>query len=85
MPALYIWVVRRKLPESPRWLALLGEKAAALAIVEQIEAEVAKTNDVPELTEENLKAVSVAGKTSIVTMYDDGGERMGSADLRCTK
>ena len=69
VPALYIWVVRRKLPESPRWLALQGEKAAAFSIVEQIETEVAKTDEIPELTEEHLKAVSVAGKASIGTLF----------------
>jgi len=37
--ALAILVVRRYLPESPRWLMVRGRQAEALAIVERIEAE----------------------------------------------
>ncbi|MDF2874970.1 MAG: naiP1 [Sporomusa sp.] len=69
LPALYIWVVRRKLPESPRWLALQGRDKEALAIVDQIEAEVAKTSKIPPVTEASMAAVSVAGKGSIGTLF----------------
>lgn len=69
VPALYIWVVRRNLPESPRWLALNGRGEEALAVVEKIEASVAKTNALPELTADHLKAVAVAGKTSIGELF----------------
>jgi putative MFS transporter len=69
LPSLYIWVVRRKLPESPRWLALQGRDEEALAIVAQIETEVAKTTAIPPLTEADIAAVSVAGKASIGTLF----------------
>jgi len=69
LPALYIWVVRRKLPESPRWLALQGRDKEALEIIEQIETEVAKTSTIPPVTEANMAAVSVAGKGSIGTLF----------------
>ncbi len=39
LPALYVWVVRRKLPESPRWLASMGRPVEALAVVEDMERE----------------------------------------------
>ena len=69
VPALYIWVVRRNLPESPRWLALQNRDEEALAIVTQIETEVEKTTVVPPLTEANLSAVSVAEKASTMTLF----------------
>ncbi|SDD49123.1 MFS transporter [Sporomusa acidovorans] len=69
VPALYIWIVRRHLPESPRWLALQGRDKEALEIVEQIETEVAKTNTVPPVTEADMAAVSIAGKSSLGTLF----------------
>lgn len=69
LPAFYIWVVRRNLPESPRWLALQGRDQEALAIVEQIETSVAKTHEIPPVTAADLAAVSVAGKASIGTLF----------------
>ena len=69
VPALYVWVVRRHLPESPRWLAVHGKSEKALAIVDQIESEVAQTKTIPPLTEENLKAVLVEGKTSVSKLF----------------
>lgn len=69
LPALYIWVVRRKLPESPRWLALQGQGREALAIVEQIESEVAKTKVIPPVTEAGMAAVFVAGRGAMSTLF----------------
>ena len=69
LPALYIWVVRRNLPESPRWLALQGRDKEALEIVDQIETAVAKTVVIPPLTEAHLAAVVVAGKATISTLF----------------
>jgi putative MFS transporter len=69
LPAFYIWVVRRKLPESPRWLALQGRDQEALAIVEQIENNVAKTHTIPPVTAADMAAVSVASKGSISTLF----------------
>jgi putative MFS transporter len=69
VPALYIWVIRRNLPESPRWLALQGRDEEALAVVGEIESSVAKTKVIPELRAEDLKAVAVAGKASIFDLF----------------
>jgi putative MFS transporter len=38
-PALYIWVVRRKLPESPRWYESKGRNEDAQRVMRQLEEE----------------------------------------------
>lgn len=40
VPALFLFVVRRYVPESPRWLESVGRHAEASAIVDRIEASV---------------------------------------------
>lgn len=52
LPALYIWIVRRSMPESPRWLAVNGRMEEADIIVKQIEAQVAGAHPLPELQED---------------------------------
>lgn len=44
VPALYIWVVRRSLPESPRWLESVGRISDAIKVVESLEAESARVS-----------------------------------------
>ena len=39
IPAFYIWIVRRKLPESPRWLESKGRTAEAEAVMCSLERE----------------------------------------------
>lgn len=69
LPAIYIWVVRRHLPESPRWLAVHGKPEEGLEIVSKIEAAVAKEKEVPPLKEEDLKSVTVSGKASTGMLF----------------
>ncbi|MEN0108820.1 MAG: MFS transporter, partial [Pseudomonas sp.] len=38
--ALVVWLIRLRLPESPRWLANHGQLDKALAVIEQLEAKV---------------------------------------------
>jgi putative MFS transporter len=42
LPALYVWVVRRGLPESPRWLESRGRHQESLEIVRAMEVETTK-------------------------------------------
>jgi putative MFS transporter len=54
LPALYIFYVRRSLPESPRWLASKGKETEAVQIVENIEKEVAQTREIPPVSEADI-------------------------------
>ena len=64
--ALFAWVFRLTLPESPRWLALHGHKDKAEAIMQRIEAGVSK--DIggplppPRPSTEDLRAKSTFGE-----------------------
>lgn len=69
LPAFYIWVVRRTLPESPRWLVLQGRVKEAEAIVDQIEKEVSRTRTIPPLTEKDIASVSVGQKANVAVLF----------------
>ena len=47
LPALYVFVLRRALPESPRYLMARGRGAEAEAIVRQVEAESGRPHGAP--------------------------------------
>ncbi len=47
LPAFYVWVVRRNLPESPRWLIKQGRTAEAEEIVKDIETTISKESKTP--------------------------------------
>lgn len=46
--ALWVWFLRRKLPESPRWLESTGRLAEAEAVITEIEAESVQGPALPE-------------------------------------
>ncbi len=54
VPAFYVWVVRRSMPESPRWLALNGRMEEADNVVSSIEKQVSKTHSLTELKGEDI-------------------------------
>jgi len=43
LPALYVWVIRRRLPESPRWLESKGRTVEAEHVMKALESEVEKS------------------------------------------
>jgi MFS transporter, putative metabolite:H+ symporter len=45
--SLIVWYLRKKLPESPRWLEAQGRSAEAEALMQRIEKEVAQTAALP--------------------------------------
>jgi putative MFS transporter len=45
--ALWAWWLRRKLPESPRWLEAVGRTAEAERVMQEIEREAAQGRDLP--------------------------------------
>jgi putative MFS transporter len=47
IPAFYIWVVRRKLPESPRWYESKGRIAEAEAVMHMLEEETERRTGKP--------------------------------------
>lgn len=63
LPALYIFYVRRHLPESPRWLIAQGRNDDAVKIIENIEKITSKTHTLPPVVVDDVIAnVSAAQK-----------------------
>lgn len=49
--ALVVWVLRKRMPESPRWLEARGRGAEADALLSSIEAEVARSSAIPPIAQ----------------------------------
>jgi MFS transporter, putative metabolite:H+ symporter len=54
--ALFVWYLRKAMPESPRWLESKGRAAEAEQVMREIEAEVAQSHAIPPVTEPSTSA-----------------------------
>ena len=52
--AMFVWVLRKSMPELPRWLASHGRAAEAEAVLQMIEAEAARKGPLPPAAQEVL-------------------------------
>lgn len=88
LPAFFIFVVRRHLPESPRWLITKGRVQEADDIVTKLEAEIIKEHgkELPAVDPEVVKNVVVKAateKVKISTLFT-GKYRKNTIVLWCT-
>ncbi|MCM5704489.1 MFS transporter [Larsenimonas salina] len=63
LPALLVLIVRRKLPESPRWLAEHGKMAEAECVVDGLEHQVREALNLKELPEPAPSSAAVSQRS----------------------
>jgi len=56
--ALFVWYLRKAMPESPRWLESRGRSEEAEQVMRAIEAEVAQTHAIPPVAEPAASAAA---------------------------
>ena len=63
---LWVWWERRKLPESPRWLEMVGRSEEAEAVMQSIEREAAQAGPLPPVT---VVSTPVPRKVSVAVLF----------------
>jgi putative MFS transporter len=61
--ALFVWILRKNMPESPRWLESRGRTTEAEALLRSIETEVAKSATLPPV-DQGIAGIIDAGRFS---------------------
>jgi MFS transporter, putative metabolite:H+ symporter len=67
--AMFVWFLRRNMPESPRWLEANGRDAEAEAVISAIERRVAPAGGLPDPA---IAVTAVKAHTSILTLFAPG-------------
>jgi MFS transporter, putative metabolite:H+ symporter len=65
--ALFVWYLRKAMPESPRWLESKGRTSEAEQVMRDIEAEVAQSHAIPAITE--VSATDPTPKRSFLALF----------------
>ncbi|MBV9749071.1 MAG: MFS transporter [Acetobacteraceae bacterium] len=79
--ALVVWVLRKQMPESPRWLESVGRTAEAEVLLARIEAEAAKRGKLPPV---DRVQQGVTGRAPLAALF--GRDMLGrtlTAALTC--
>ena len=69
IPALFVLVMRRYLPESPRWLAAHGHSERAETVMQEIESKVAARLGGKALPAPRPQAVAAPARVNIATLF----------------
>lgn len=67
--ALLVWVLRKRMPESPRWLQSVGRDAEAEALLQTIETEAARRGPLPPVERVENPAV---GQAPLAALFGRG-------------
>jgi putative MFS transporter len=69
IPALFVLVIRRYVPESPRWLAVHGHSERAETVMQQIESKVAARLGGSRLPEAKPQPIAAPARVGLTTLF----------------
>jgi putative MFS transporter len=72
IPAIFVLVIRRIVPESPRWLASHGQSDRAEQVMQEIESKVTTRLDGKQLPPATPQAIAVAAESATISTLFSG-------------
>ena len=69
IPALFVLVIRRYVPESPRWLAVHGHSERAETVMQEIESKVAARLGGSRLPEAKPQPIAAPARVGLTTLF----------------